>query len=98
MKAMQNVWGRRAAASGLALLMAAALPVTALADGPGEAPTPEYLAYMEKLQDNHMEYEEIPDLIKNFYGPIKSSYDMLEQSKESQAMITTCLLYTSRCV
>ena len=35
MKAMQNVWGRRAAASGLALLMAAALPVTALADGPG---------------------------------------------------------------
>ena len=96
MKAMQNVWGRRAAASGLALLMAAALPVTALADGPGEAPTPEYLAYMEKLQDNHMEYEEIPDLIKNFYGPIKSSYDMLEQSKESQAMITTELRIEAR--
>ena len=38
MKAMQNVWGRRAAASGLALLMAAALPVTALADGPRRGP------------------------------------------------------------
>ena len=32
-----------------------------------------------------MEYEEIPDLIKNFYGPIKSAYDRMENSEEDQA-------------
>ena len=36
------------------------------------------MAYMAKLQDNHMEYEEIPDLLKNFYGPMTVSYTHLQ--------------------
>ena len=76
---------KRTAAAGCAFLLALVFPAEVLADGPGEAPTQEYLAYMAQLEDSHMEYEEIPDLIKNFYGPIKSAYDRMENSEEDQA-------------
>ena len=78
---------KRTAAAGCAFLLALVFPAEVLADGPGEAPTQEYLAYMAQLEDSHMEYEEIPDLIKNFYGPIKSAYDRMENSEEDQAQI-----------
>ena len=78
---------KRTAAAGCAFLLALVFPAEVLADGPGEAPTQEYLAYMSQLEDSHMEYEEIPDLIKNFYGPIKSAYDRMENSEEDQAQI-----------
>ena len=84
---MHNRFCRRAAAVGCVFLLAAAIPMEALADGPGEAPTAEYLAYMAQLQDENLEYEEIPDLIKNFYGPMKSAYDMMANSEEQQGQI-----------
>ena len=34
-----------------------------------------------------MEYEEIPDLLKNFYGPMKSAYDQVESAEENQSQI-----------
>ncbi len=80
-------FARRTAAFGCTLLLAMGFPSQVLADGPGEAPTEEYLAYMAKLQDNHMEYEEIPDLLKNFYGPMKSAYDQVESAEENQSQI-----------
>ena len=88
MRIIQKKFTQRAAAAGCALLLAVSLPMEACADGPGEAPTEEYLAYMAKLQDGHMEYNEIPDLIKNFYGPMKSSYDQLESMEEVQSQIS----------
>ena len=87
MRMIRKEFFKRTAAAGCAFLLALVFPAEVLADGPGEAPTQEYLAYMAQLEDSHMEYEEIPDLIKNFYGPIKSAYDRMENSEEDQAQI-----------
>ena len=87
MRMIRKEFFKRTAAAGCAFLLAWVFPAEVLADGPGEAPTQEYLAYMAQLEDSHMEYEEIPDLIKNFYGPIKSAYDRMENSEEDQAQI-----------
>ena len=87
MRMIRKEFFKRTAAVGCAFLLALVFPAEVLADGPGEAPTQEYLAYMAQLEDSHMEYEEIPDLIKNFYGPIKSAYDRMENSEEDQAQI-----------
>lgn len=57
---------------GLAAVLSAATAVTALAD-----PAPEELA---SLDDNQMEYDEIFNLIKYKYGPIKSAYAQVESS------------------
>ena len=87
MRMIRKEFFKRTAAAGCAFLLALVFPAEVLADGPGEAPTQEYLAYMAQLEDSHMEYEEIPDSIKNFYGPIKSAYDRMENSEEDQAQI-----------
>ena len=42
---------------------------------------------MERLTDNRIEYDELADLIKNFYGPLKSQYDSLESMKGDTADI-----------
>lgn len=61
---------------GLAVLLAGSSVTPAFAAGP--SPDGEYNAFMERLQDNHMEYDELGDLIKNYYAPIKSAYDMID--------------------
>ena len=61
----------------MAALLSAGLPLTAMAE-PEPAPGDGYQQYMERLTDNRIEYDELADLIKNFYGPLKSQYYSLE--------------------
>lgn len=74
----------------LTAMLAAAGSMQSLAAGPGDQvdPSSEYGQYLARLQDNNMEYDEIWDLIKNYYGPIKSAYDMLEFQIEDQGSIS----------
>lgn len=57
---------------GLAAVLSAGTAITALADA-----TPEEMA---RLDDNQMEYDEVFNLIKYKYGPIKSAYAQVESS------------------
>ena len=57
---------------GLAAALSAGTAITALADA-----TPEEMA---RLDDNQMEYDEVFNLIKYKYGPIKSAYAQVESS------------------
>ena len=66
MRMIRKEFFKRTAAAGCAFLLALVFPAEVLADGPGEAPTQEYVGYMADLEDRDMEYEEIPEVIKNF--------------------------------
>lgn len=52
---------------------------------------------MERLKDNQMEYDELSDLIKNYYPPIKSAYDTINSMKDdnSQAILESRLAASS---
>lgn len=54
---------------------------------PGEA----YTEAMARLQDSHMEYDELTELIKNYYAPIKSAYSMIDTMEEDQGSIATAM-------
>lgn len=58
--------------------------------GPGDQPEPgsAYEAELLRLQDNHMEYDELEGLIKNYYGPIKSGYDMVKGQIQDNGLIS----------
>lgn len=75
----------------LAALMAAGSAATVLADVPAPAPGQAYTEAMARLRDNHMEYDELTDLVKNGYGPIKSAYDMAENMDEDQGSIAAAM-------
>lgn len=72
---------RRMACLGLAAAMTIASCMSAFADEPAAAPGDGYEAYLAGLQDNHMEYGELFDLVKNYYGPIKSGYAAIDDIK-----------------
>lgn len=65
--------------AGLAVSLAAGPSFAALAD---EGDTPQKL---ERLQDNRMEYDELFDLVKNYYGPISSGYATIEAIRSDNA-------------
>ncbi len=72
---------RRMACLGLAAAMTMASCMSAFADEPAAVPGDGYEAYLARLQDNHMEYGELFDLVKNYYGPIKSGYAAIDDIK-----------------
>ena len=79
----------------MALSLAAVMAVdgagAALADEPGVVPGDTYTEAMARLQDSHMEYDELTDLIKNCYAPIKSAYSMIDTMEEDQGSIATAM-------
>ena len=75
----------------LAAVMTAGSTAVALADEPGVVPGEAYTEAMARLQDNHMEYDELTDLIKNCYAPIKSAYSMIDTMEEDQGSIATAM-------
>lgn len=77
---------RYTAVLSMAVVLAAAAPLQSFAE---EMPAEEYVQDLERLQDNHMEYDELADLIKNYYGPIKSAYDMMEGQKMDNGTIAS---------
>ena len=75
----------------LAAVMTAGSTAVALADEPGVVPGEAYTEAMARLQDNRMEYDELTDLIKNCYAPIKSAYSMIDTMEEDQGSIATAM-------
>ena len=75
----------------LAAVMAVGGAGAALADEPGVVPGDTYTEAMARLQDSHMEYDELTDLIKNCYAPIKSAYSMIDTMEEDQGSIATAM-------
>ena len=75
----------------LAAVMAVGSTGAALADEPGVVPGGTYTEAMARLQDSHMEYDELTDLIKNDYAPIKSAYSMIDTMEEDQGSIATAM-------
>ncbi|MCD7906467.1 MAG: TolC family protein [Clostridium sp.] len=80
MSLMNDKKWKRLWLAGMAAVLSAGLPLTAMAE-PEPAPGGDYQQYMERLTDNRIEYDELADLIKNFYGPLKSQYDSLDSMK-----------------
>lgn len=60
--------------SSLVLILSSSCAFTALAL-PAEAPDTGYAKSYARLEDNEIDYDELSDLVKNFYGPIKRAYD-----------------------
>ena len=75
----------------LAAVMAVGATGAALADEPGVVPGDAYTGAMARLQDSHMEYDELTDLIKNYYAPIKSAYAMIDTMEEDQGSIAAAM-------
>ena len=67
----------------LAAVMAVGGAGAALADEPGVVPGDTYTEAME--------YDELTDLIKNCYAPIKSAYSMIDTMEEDQGSIATAM-------
>ena len=75
---------KRLCMAGMAAMIAAGAASPAFA-ADAWAPGEDYGQYLERLCDNRIEYDELADLMKNFYGPIKSGYDMIDGVKGDMA-------------
>ncbi len=76
---------RSMAAATMAFLLAASAPFQVLAAE--ESPATDYAAEQQRLADNQLDYDEISDRVKEYYGPIKSAYNMVRGMNEDQGQI-----------
>ena len=67
------------------MVLAASVPFTLLADQTD--PNVAYEQEQQLLSDGHLDYGEIEERVKNYYGPMKSAYDMAKGMVEDQADI-----------
>lgn len=72
-------------AATMAFLLAASAPFQVLAAE--ENPSSDYAAKQQRLADNQLDYDEIGDRVKEYYGPIKSAYNMVRGMNEDQGQI-----------
>lgn len=82
---MKNTFLKRTAAASLSVVLAASVPFTVLADQTD--PNVAYEQEQQLLSDGHLDYGEIEGRVKNYYGPMKSAYDMAKGMVEDQADI-----------
>lgn len=76
---------RSVTAATMALLLAASAPFQTFAAE--ENPAGSYSADQQRLADNQLDYDEIGARVKEYYGPIKSTYAMARGMKEDQGQI-----------
>ena len=76
---------RSMTAATMAFLLAASAPFQVLAAE--ENPSSDYAAKQQRLADNQLDYDEIGDRVKEYYGPIKSAYNMVRGMNEDQGQI-----------
>ena len=72
-------------AATMAFLLAASAPFQAFAEEAN--PDSSYSVDQERLTDNQLDYDEIGDRVKEYYGPIKSAYNMVRGMTEDQGQI-----------
>lgn len=82
---MKTTFLKRTAAASLSVVLAASVPLTVLADQTD--PNVAYEQEQQLLSDGHLDYGEIEGRVKNYYGPMKSAYDMAKGMVEDQADI-----------
>ena len=82
---MKTTFLKRTAAASLSGVLAASVPFTVLADQTD--PNVAYEQEQQLLSDGHLDYGEIEGRVKNYYGPMKSAYDMAKGMVEDQADI-----------
>ncbi len=76
---------RSMTAATMAFLLAASAPFQVLAAE--ENPSSDYAAQQQRLADNQLDYDEIGDRVREYYGPIKSAYNMVRGMNEDQGQI-----------
>ena len=69
----------------MAFLLAASAPFQAFAEEAN--PDSSYSVDQERLTDNQLDYDEIGARVKEYYGPIKSAYNMVRGMTEDQGQI-----------
>lgn len=72
-------------AATMAFLLAASAPFQAFAEEAN--PDSSYSVDQERLTDNQLDYDEIGARVKEYYGPIKSTYNMVRGMTEDQGQI-----------
>lgn len=72
-------------AATMAFLLAASAPFQAFAEEAN--PDSSYSVDRERLTDNQLDYDEIGARVKEYYGPIKSAYNMVRGMTEDQGQI-----------
>ena len=72
-------------AATMAFLVAASAPFQAFAEEAN--PDSSYSVDQERLTDNQLDYDEIGARVKEYYGPIKSAYNMVRGMTEDQGQI-----------
>ena len=72
-------------AATMAFLLAASAPFQAFAEEAN--PDSSYSVEQERLTDNQLDYDEIGARVKEYYGPIKSAYNMVRGMTEDQGQI-----------
>lgn len=82
---MKTTFLKRTAAASLSVVLATSVPFTVLADQTD--PNAAYEQEQQLLSDGHLDYSEIEERVKNYYGPMKSAYDMAKGMVEDQADI-----------
>lgn len=82
---MKTTFLKRTAAASLSVVLAASVPFTVLADQTD--PNVAYEQEQQLLSDGQLDYGEIEGRVKNYYGPMKSAYDMAKGMVEDQADI-----------
>lgn len=82
---MKITFLKRAAVVSFSALLAVSAPFAALADQNDSEEA--YEKEQQLLADGHLDYSEIEGRVKNYYGPIKSAYDMAAGMVRDQADI-----------
>ena len=72
-------------AATMTFLLAASAPFQAFAEEAN--PDSSYSVDQERLTDNQLDYDEIGARVKEYYGPIKSAYNMVRGMTEDQGQI-----------
>ena len=72
-------------AATIAFLLAASAPFQVFAEEAN--PDSSYSVDQERLTDNQLDYDEIGARVKEYYGPIKSAYNMVRGMTEDQGQI-----------
>lgn len=72
-------------AATMAFLLAASAPFQTFAEEAN--PDSSYSVDQERLTDNQLDYDEIGARVKEYYGPIKSAYNMVRGMTEDQGQI-----------
>lgn len=72
-------------AATMAFLLAASAPFQAFAEEAN--PDSSYSVDQERLTDNQLDYDEIGARVKEYYGPIKSAYNMVRGMTEDRGQI-----------